>query len=57
MTEADYLDATNLAKLRIAKNVLADVLFMDPTRAAILKDALEKVSNLAFDLGEKVSAR
>jgi len=40
--EQEYLDATNLAKLRIAKTILHDCLFLDP------KDAIEQ-SNI-FDL-------
>lgn len=57
MTELEYINATNLAKLRIAKEILKDVMFMEPERSAILKDALAKVANLAFDLGEEVSSR
>jgi hypothetical protein len=39
MTEQEYIDATNLAKLRTMKTILHDCLAMRPEEAAMEKDA------------------
>lgn len=38
MTEQDYIDVTNLAKLRMMQTILRDVLAMRPEEESIQKD-------------------
>lgn len=44
MTETEYINATNLCKLRIAQSVLRDCLFMDEIDAAIQQSILGAVA-------------
>lgn len=57
MNENDYINATNLAKLRIALNVLKDVLPMNGTEESYVSEAMKLVSSLCADLEKQVIAR
>jgi hypothetical protein len=46
MTEQGYIDATNLAKIRVAKNVIRDMLFFDPDVEKIQKQLIKGLSLL-----------
>jgi hypothetical protein len=56
MTEADYIDATNLAKIRIAKNVIYDCLF-DVLDDWTLNDKQEEIISLISSLEESISSK
>lgn len=43
MTEQEYIDATNLAKLRTARSILYDCLPMRPEEEAMQKLALAQI--------------
>ena len=46
MTEREYIDATNLAKVRAAKTIIHDVLTMLPEDEADQKDALQALCSI-----------
>lgn len=46
MTEAEYIAASNLAKLRLAHNALADVLLLKANDAAELQQARNSIRKL-----------
>lgn len=54
MTEREYIDATNLAKIRAAKAILRDVLPMSEWDGALLHDALQPLSDLEDRLTKSV---
>ncbi len=47
MTEQQYLDATNLAKLRIAQAAIRDCLFMD-------QDSIAAENSIKYDLASMI---
>ena len=46
MTEREYIDATNLAKVRAAKAILRDVLPMGAWQEGLLKDSFGPLCSL-----------
>lgn len=54
MKEADYINATNLAKLRIAKEVLKEVLSTNPEEEGRIAGLVANIANWCIDLEKKV---
>ena len=57
MNETDYINATNLAKARIANNVLVDILPMGDEQTKIRLEAIAAIGKLIYDLEKKVSSK
>ena len=53
MTEQEYMDATNLAKIRIAKEVLRDTIFLDEN-AQEVTSIITALARMAIRLQDKV---
>jgi hypothetical protein len=54
MQEDDYILATNLAKLRIAKSIVGDLL---PVDGQITQDEIFAVNDLIYTLIERLEAK
>jgi hypothetical protein len=57
MTEREYIDATNLAKIRAAKAILRDVLEMDDREKKLRMNASEALSAYEAKLEKVVKTR
>ena len=57
MKETDYINATNLAKARIANNVLVDILPMGDEQTKIRLEAIAAIGKLIYDLEKHVSSK
>lgn len=57
MTEQEYIDATNLAKLRSTKNVLRDVLPMTPAEETLFRKAMIALTEWEDELTKKVKTK
>lgn len=55
MTEREYIDATNLAKVRAAKAILRDVLPMGSWEAGLLADSFAPLVSLEDRLSKAAS--
>ncbi len=53
MTEQDYIDSTNLAKIRACKTILYDTLFMEPRDGVVYQRAMMALRKLEARL-EKI---
>ena len=54
MKEADYINATNLAKLRIAKEVLRDVLTTNPAEEKKIADYVSSIALWCIELQDRL---
>ena len=57
MKERDYIDATNLAKIRAAKTIIHDTLNMEPQDKADRLEALEALRRWETRLEKVVKTR
>ena len=54
MTEREYIDATNLAKVRAAKNIVRDVHTVSPAEEEEQYAALQALSRMELRLQKRV---
>jgi hypothetical protein len=54
MTEQEYLDVTNLTKVRAAKEIIRDTLFMNPTDENSYSQIMSALTNIQLRLERAV---